>query len=114
MIVITAPTGLIGHQVLANLLDRGEPIRVIARDPARLPVDTRDRIEVVQGSHGDIDVLTKAFAGADAVFWLVPPTPRRPASRPPTWPSADRHATRSPARGSVGWSPCRPWAAGQR
>ena len=25
------------------------------------------------GSHGDIDVVTKAFAGADSVFWLVPP-----------------------------------------
>ncbi len=30
MIVITTPTGLIGHQVLDRLLDRGEPLRVIA------------------------------------------------------------------------------------
>jgi uncharacterized protein YbjT (DUF2867 family) len=29
----------------------------------------------VQGSHGDIDVVSQAFAGADAVFWLVPPDP---------------------------------------
>jgi uncharacterized protein YbjT (DUF2867 family) len=29
----------------------------------------------VQGSHGDLDVVTQAFAGADAVFWLVPPGP---------------------------------------
>jgi hypothetical protein len=27
MIIITTPTGHIGHQVLLNLLDRGEPIR---------------------------------------------------------------------------------------
>jgi uncharacterized protein YbjT (DUF2867 family) len=76
MIVITTPTGQVGHQVLDNLLDRGEPIRVIARDPARLPARTRKRVEVVQGSHGDFDVVTRAFAGADAVFWLVPPDPR--------------------------------------
>ena len=75
MIVITSPTGTIGHQVLENLLDGGEPIRVIARDPSRLPSRARERVEVVQGSHGDIDVVNKAFAGADAVFWLVPPDP---------------------------------------
>ncbi len=73
MIVVTAPTGLIGHQVLNNLLNSDEPIRVIARDPSRLPAHTRERVEVVQGSHGDLDALTQAFAGADSVFWLVPP-----------------------------------------
>jgi uncharacterized protein YbjT (DUF2867 family) len=72
MIVVTAPTGAIGHQVLADLLDRGEAVRVIARDPSRLPSHTRDRVEVVQGSHGDADVVAQAFAGAEAVFWLVP------------------------------------------
>ena len=76
MIVVTAPIGLIGHQVLDNLLDSFEPIRVIARDPSHLPAHTRERIEVVQGSHGDRDVVTRAFAGADSVFWLVPPDPR--------------------------------------
>ncbi len=75
MIVVTAPTGLIGHQVLNNLLESDEPIRVIARDPSRLPAHTRERVEVVQGSHGDLDVVTRAFAGAESVFWLVPPDP---------------------------------------
>lgn len=75
MIVITAPTGGIGQQVLENVLTSGEPVRVIARDPARLAAHLRDRVEVVQGSHGDIDVLNKAFAGAEAVFWLLPPNP---------------------------------------
>ena len=78
MIVITAPTGDIGHQVLDNILKtaaEGEHIRVIIRDPAALPVHTRDRVEVVQGSHSDHDVVTQAFAGADSVFWLTPPDP---------------------------------------
>jgi len=73
MIVVTTPTGTIGQQVLENVVDKGEPIRVIARDVARLPSQMRKRVEVVQGSHGDIDVVTKAFKGADSVFWLVPP-----------------------------------------
>jgi uncharacterized protein YbjT (DUF2867 family) len=81
MIVITAPAGTIGQQVLENVLDSGQPIRVIARKPSRLPSQTRERVEVVQGSHGDIDVVSQAFAGADAVFWLVPPGPPRQKCR---------------------------------
>jgi uncharacterized protein YbjT (DUF2867 family) len=75
MIIITAPTGRIGHQVLEHLLGSGEPIRVIARDPTRISPQAGQRVEVVPGSHGDADVVNKAFAGADAVFWLVPPDP---------------------------------------
>jgi uncharacterized protein YbjT (DUF2867 family) len=76
VIVITTPTGLIGHQVLVNLLDSGEDLRVIARDPSALTADERRRVEVVEGSHGNASVVGEAFAGADAVFWLTPPDPR--------------------------------------
>ena len=73
MIVITTPTGQIGRQVLDRLLDSGEAVRVIARDPSRLPARVRARAEVVQGSHGDAGAIAKALAGADRLFWLVPP-----------------------------------------
>ncbi|MET0900840.1 MAG: NAD(P)H-binding protein [Mycobacterium sp.] len=74
MIVITAPTGDIGSQVLSNLLKTSrEELRVIVRDPAKLADSVRDRVDVVTGSHGDPDVVDRAFTGADAVFWLVPP-----------------------------------------
>jgi uncharacterized protein YbjT (DUF2867 family) len=75
MIVITTPTGRIGHQLLERLVAAGEPIRVIVRDPARLPAQVRDRVDVVPGSHGDPGVVDRAFAGADSVFWLAPPNP---------------------------------------
>ncbi|MFE9792868.1 NAD(P)H-binding protein [Streptomyces goshikiensis] len=77
MIVITAPTGNIGRSLLSRLLKSapatGEELRVIVRDPARLPEAARGRVEVITGSHGDAKVLDRAFEGADAVFWLVPP-----------------------------------------
>ena len=76
MIVITTPSGQIGHQVLDNLLDSGEELRVVARDPSDLPGDVRELVEVIEGSHGDPSVVDVAFAGADAVFWLAPPDPR--------------------------------------
>jgi uncharacterized protein YbjT (DUF2867 family) len=84
MIVVTTPTGAIGRQVLEHLLDSingnnsSERIRVIARDPARLAPGTRDRVEVVQGSQDDPDVVDRAFAGADTVFWVVPPNFQAP------------------------------------
>jgi uncharacterized protein YbjT (DUF2867 family) len=73
MIVVTAPTGNIGKQVLADLLAVGAAVRVIVRDPTRIPEDVRKRVQVVQGSHGEINVVNQSFEGADAVFWLVPP-----------------------------------------
>lgn len=74
-IVITTPTGDIGAQVLANVLSSGAKIRVIARDPSRLPEQARERVEVVQGSHSDASVVDRAFEGASNVFWLCPPDP---------------------------------------
>ncbi|QMU70201.1 NAD(P)H-binding protein [Streptacidiphilus sp. P02-A3a] len=77
MIVITAPTGNIGRHLLSRLLESapaaGEELRVVVRDPARLPDAAHGHVEVVTGSHADPDVLDRAFQGADAVFWLVPP-----------------------------------------
>ncbi|MFJ3220270.1 NAD(P)H-binding protein [Kitasatospora sp. NPDC086801] len=83
MIVITTPTGHIGGRLLDILLNeapgRGEGLRVIVRDPGRLPAEVRARVDVVTGSHGDAEVVDRAFTGADAVFWAVPPAPRTPS-----------------------------------
>jgi uncharacterized protein YbjT (DUF2867 family) len=71
MIVVTAPTGNIGGQLVQDLLDAGAPVRVVARDPARLAPGVASRVEVVRGTHSDPAVAARAFEGADAVFLLV-------------------------------------------
>ena len=76
MIVVTTPTGSIGRHVVERLLERGRAVRVIVRDPAKLPASVRDRVDVIEGSHGDPAVVDRAFADADALFWLAPPNPR--------------------------------------
>jgi uncharacterized protein YbjT (DUF2867 family) len=76
MIVITAPTSSIGTKVLHSLLDSYSDVRVIARDASRIEDADRRRVTVVEGSHGDHDVVARATEGADAVFWLVPPNPK--------------------------------------
>lgn len=72
MIVITAATGNIGCQVLDYLKDGADPIRVIVRDPARLPASVRDQVDIILGSHGDAQTVQRAFEGANTVFWLPP------------------------------------------
>ncbi|MFK0290554.1 NAD(P)H-binding protein [Streptomyces sp. NPDC090442] len=83
MIVITAPTGQIGSRLLEILLadtrTGGEELRVVVRDPGKLPDAVRARVDVVTGSHGDAEVVDRAFAGADAVFWLVPSNSQAPS-----------------------------------
>lgn len=73
MIVITGPTSQIGGKVVSDLLKSNAQLRLVVRDASKLPSDIRDRVDVVQGSHGDGTVVDRAFKEADAVFWLAPP-----------------------------------------
>lgn len=74
MIVVTTPTGQIGSQVVQNLLAANQQVRVIVRDPAKLPAEVRSKVDAVQGSSDDESVLSKAFEGAESLFWVVPPS----------------------------------------
>ena len=74
MIVVTTPTGKIGSKLVEQLLFAETAVRVIARDPAKLPSEFLDNVEVVKGSSDDESVLLKAFEGADSLFWVVPPS----------------------------------------
>ena len=76
MIVVTTPTGQIGSQLVARLLASKDPVRVVVRDASGLDPAVRERVEVVEGSHGDPAVLDRALAGVAALFWLVPPNPQ--------------------------------------
>lgn len=73
MIVVTAPTSNISSQVLDRLLPSQEGLRVIARDRSRLSERTRANAQIIEGSHSTMEVVQRAFEGADTVFWLVPP-----------------------------------------
>lgn len=77
MIVVTTPTGQIGRHVVQKLVDTDAPLRVIARDASKLPDSVAIRAEVIEGSHGDAEVIDRALNGADALFWLAPPDTSR-------------------------------------
>ena len=59
MIVITTPAGNIGRQVLEDLLDSGEQLRLVARDLSGIPADTRQYVEVIEGSMATLPSWTR-------------------------------------------------------
>ena len=80
MILITTPSGDIGSRVLENVLKARQDVRVITRTPSSLPERLRGRVEVVEGSHADPDVIGRAMSGVESVFWLPPGSPDSPSA----------------------------------
>lgn len=73
MIVITGATGKTGSAVAEALIAKGQKVRVLGRDAAKLKGFTAKGAEAAVGDLGDRAFLTKAFKGADAVYALIPP-----------------------------------------
>jgi uncharacterized protein YbjT (DUF2867 family) len=76
-ILITTPAGTIGRRIVPELLAPEFSVRVMARNPARLPTEFREQVEAVRGSTDDPKALCKALEGIDALFWSVPRAPIR-------------------------------------
>src|SRR5262245_33012262 len=74
-ILVTNPTGRIGRRIVPELLAPEFSVRVIARDPARVPAEIRQQVEVVRGSADDAATLRRALDGVEALFWCVPAEP---------------------------------------
>jgi uncharacterized protein YbjT (DUF2867 family) len=73
MLVITGATGNIGSKAVEILLKRGEKVRVVGRDAAHVRGFVDKGAETAIGNMTDTAFLTGAFAGADAVFTMIPP-----------------------------------------
>ena len=72
MILVTTPTGNSGSLILRQLVEGGHAVRVLVRDPQKIPEDLRAKIEIAQGSLLDVDEFTKALTGCDTVYYCIP------------------------------------------
>jgi uncharacterized protein YbjT (DUF2867 family) len=77
MYVVTGATGNTGSVVAQALLAKGEKVRVVGRSRGRLAPLLDRGAEAFEGDLGDSAALTGAFDGARAVYFMVPPDPKR-------------------------------------
>ena len=59
--------------MIPHLLAANAKVRVVVREPSKLPSAICERVETVTGSLDDETVMDKALKGADSVFLVVPP-----------------------------------------
>jgi uncharacterized protein YbjT (DUF2867 family) len=71
MILVAGGTGRLGRLVVAGLVARGEPIRVLTRDAARSGLPSGPLVEVVQGDVRARSTLPPAVAGVRVVVSAI-------------------------------------------
>ncbi len=73
MYVITGATGHTGKRISENLLAAGKPVKVISRSADKVADLVAKGAEAAIGDLSDTAFLTKTFAGATAVYLMIPP-----------------------------------------
>ncbi|MBN8611850.1 MAG: NmrA family NAD(P)-binding protein [Deltaproteobacteria bacterium] len=73
MYVVFGANGNTGKVVASTLLDRGEKVRVVARDASKVSELAARGAEVVTADVENADSVAKALSGAKGVYLLVPP-----------------------------------------
>jgi uncharacterized protein YbjT (DUF2867 family) len=73
MYTILGATGNTGSVVARKLLDGGKKVRVVGRDSKKLAPFVSRGAEAFAADVLDTDALGRAFAGAEAVYVLIPP-----------------------------------------
>src|SRR5262249_31674286 len=71
MILVTGATGHVGSELVQQLIERGEDVRALVRNPSKA-TKLPPTADVVVGDLEDLPSLLKAFQGTDRIFLLVP------------------------------------------
>jgi uncharacterized protein YbjT (DUF2867 family) len=70
--VITGATGHTGKPIALGLLEQGQKVRIISRDAEKAKELTSKGAELFLGNTQDVELLRRAFDGADAAYLMVP------------------------------------------
>jgi len=73
MYTILGATGNIGSVITKKLLEKGETVRVVGRNAARLQQYVHRGAEAFVADIKDAEALTRALTGARAAFLMMPP-----------------------------------------
>ena len=80
-IIVTGSLGNISQPLATALVQQGHAVTVISSQPGRQAAIEALGATAAIGSLEDADFLAATFAGADAVYAMVPPSYREPDSR---------------------------------
>lgn len=69
-VFVTGGTGFLGRRVVDRLLERGDDVVMIARDPSRCSGVTERGAEVIEGDLNDVDAFADRLSGCDVVYHL--------------------------------------------
>jgi nucleoside-diphosphate-sugar epimerase len=67
-VLVTGATGKVGHAIASALLDRGDQVRALVRDPKRAASVLPAGIEPIRGDATDPESLVTAVEGCELVF----------------------------------------------
>ncbi len=67
-VLVTGATGFIGQHLATRLIEQGERVRVLVRDPVRLHPGLRQSAQVIQGDLTEANTLPAAVDGVDVVY----------------------------------------------
>ena len=73
MYAVMGITGQVGAAVANSLLDRGERVRGIVRDPRKTAAWAARGVELAVADYEHANTLEAAFRGTDGVFAMIPP-----------------------------------------
>jgi uncharacterized protein YbjT (DUF2867 family) len=73
-VVVTTPAGHVGSRVVRLLIQAGVRPMLLTRHPDRLGPATIERADVIAVDLADAAAVVRVTRGADALFWVSPPT----------------------------------------
>lgn len=77
MILVVGATGVVGREVVAQLVAAGQEVRALVRDPGR-DHGLGGEVKLVPGDLGRLETLTDALTGVDSAFLLTGGGPETP------------------------------------
>ena len=72
LILIIGSTGNIGRELVKQLVEKNEKVRVLTRDPAKAKMKFGTTVEIAEGDLSKPETLDAAFVGVDKAFVLSP------------------------------------------